>query len=373
MNISNTNSGCNGLPNNYIYYCNHYLSTLPNQTISVSLTSGQVYSQGFAIFIDWNQNSLFDLPAERVLTTNSVPAGLTTTGSFVIPSNQANGKYRMRVKSVFATQGFSIQPCTFYNSGETEDYSIYINTVIDPPSVSASISANSTTLCTLQNLSLTITHNSSVTPTFSWTGPNGFTSNNQNIVLNNLSTQQSGNYILTINTGSTVCPSVYSQNISVITGPTLNITSSSTNLCSGSQATITALGAQGYTWSNGSNQNSIIVSPTVNTTYTVNASNSFSCTLTSTFNQNVVICTSNEEIANTSGYNLFPNPTNHNLNFNISKPVTVTFFNQLGQAIDSYFIETSTNISCENYTNGVYFVRLKNSEFELNTKVIIQK
>src|SRR5689334_5602924 len=54
-NITNNGSGCNGLPNNYIYYgCNHYLNVSPGQSITCSMQSGNTFIQGFAIFIDWN-------------------------------------------------------------------------------------------------------------------------------------------------------------------------------------------------------------------------------------------------------------------------------------------------------------------------------
>jgi hypothetical protein len=38
-NISNTNSGCNGNPNNYANYCNHYLAVSPGQVITCSIQS----------------------------------------------------------------------------------------------------------------------------------------------------------------------------------------------------------------------------------------------------------------------------------------------------------------------------------------------
>lgn len=51
--------------------------------------------------------------------------------------------------------------------------------------------------------------------------------------------------------------------------PTINITSSSNTLCFGQSATLTALGAINYTWSNGSTSYSTIVSPTATSIYSV--------------------------------------------------------------------------------------------------------
>src|SRR5438045_3323599 len=43
-NINNSNSGCNGLPGNFGFYCNHYLAASPGQTITINIRSGMVYS-----------------------------------------------------------------------------------------------------------------------------------------------------------------------------------------------------------------------------------------------------------------------------------------------------------------------------------------
>lgn len=48
-------------------------------------------------------------------------------------------------------------------------------------------------------------------------------------------------------------------------------------LCSGSSATLTALGAATYTWSTASNNNLVVISPTVNTTYTLTGTDANGC------------------------------------------------------------------------------------------------
>jgi hypothetical protein len=54
---------------------------------------------------------------------------------------------------------------------------------------------------------------------------------------------------------------------------TLTLNASSTNICAGNQATLYVMGANNYTWNNGSNSFSIVVSPTITTTYSINGSN----------------------------------------------------------------------------------------------------
>ncbi|MCU0359470.1 MAG: T9SS type A sorting domain-containing protein [Bacteroidia bacterium] len=67
-----------------------------------------------------------------------------------------------------------------------------------------------------------------------------------------------------------------------IGGPNVSLFGS-TQICSGQSGTLFATGANTYTWSNGSNSNSISVSPTINTVYSVTGSHSLDvCTSTKT-------------------------------------------------------------------------------------------
>ena len=59
-----------------------------------------------------------------------------------------------------------------------------------------------------------------------------------------------------------------------------SLTSASLNpfaICSGNSATLSASGANSYTWNTNSNNASIVVSPTTTTTYTVNGTNALGC------------------------------------------------------------------------------------------------
>ncbi|MCC6180680.1 MAG: choice-of-anchor L domain-containing protein, partial [Bacteroidia bacterium] len=57
--------------------------------------------------------------------------------------------------------------------------------------------------------------------------------------------------------------------------PTVNV--SGATVCAGQPATLTATGATSYTWSTGSTSSSIVVTPTITTTYTVGGSNIGTC------------------------------------------------------------------------------------------------
>jgi hypothetical protein len=80
-----------------------------------------------------------------------------------------------------------------------------------------------------------------------------------------------GNYYINLVTNEgQITQSNYCKQVTVIASPTLTVLSSS--VCSGQTTTVIATGASGYNWSNGATTNSISVSPTATTIYTVTGS-----------------------------------------------------------------------------------------------------
>ena len=97
-------------------------------------SSGAAYTSGMAIYIDINQNGLWDA-GEMVYTAPALSSG-NFIGSFTVPCSALNGPTRMRVvlqESVLLTLASS---CGTYFYGETEDYTV--NIVQQPASYLAS-------------------------------------------------------------------------------------------------------------------------------------------------------------------------------------------------------------------------------------------
>lgn len=84
------------------------------------------------------------------------------------------------------------------------------------------------------------------------------------------------------------CTATAVKTISVNPIPFLNIVSSSPSLCSGTTATLTASGANTYTWNTSATTNTILVSPLINTTYSVQGSNLFGCVNSTVITQSVI-------------------------------------------------------------------------------------
>ncbi len=80
----------------------------------------------------------------------------------------------------------------------------------------------------------------------------------------------------------TANPNRTAVSFNVIASPTLSIAGTNT-VCSGQNINLTGSGASTYTWSTSSNSNSIVVSPTINTTYSVMGTAPNGCQNTATF------------------------------------------------------------------------------------------
>ena len=264
-NISNIGSGCNGGPGNYMNYCQHYLAVSPGQTIVATLKSGITFAQGFAIFIDWNQDNTFNVPAELVAGTPGVPpAATSTTISFVIPPGQPNGVYRMRVRCVWATIGANIPPCGGSAFGEAEDYNIYVGPVPPSAAVPSGSALVNSPVCVGQALNFTFA-TTYVTPlTYTWSGPANFGSTFQNPNIFNSQTSASGIYTVSVTNG--LCPITRTVEALVVAYPSFTPVASQYTICQGGAvvgtASISNVSAFTYSWSSAAVYAGVIGQPT---------------------------------------------------------------------------------------------------------------
>ncbi len=169
-NISNIASGCNsgtttGGTVNYVNFCSHYIAASPGQTIVCTMRSGNTFAQGFAIWVDWNQDNTFNVPAEYMGGTAGVPTAATnTTITFIIPLTQPNGIYRMRVRCAYATNGSGITPCGNHGYGETEDYTLFVGPIPPNSATPTGTAEVNSPVCVGQSLNFSLTMSVSTPP-----------------------------------------------------------------------------------------------------------------------------------------------------------------------------------------------------------------
>lgn len=157
-NISSNNPSCS--PGGYGNFATPVRSLLMGNTYNwTSVTGTGYYSLGFAIWIDLNNNGIFD--ASEMLAVS--PPNVSHAGTITIPFTATPGTGRkMRIRSGYYSYITGNQACTGYlgGYGETEDYLVDIvspppcagapgsNTVVGP---AAGICANGSALLTLAN------------------------------------------------------------------------------------------------------------------------------------------------------------------------------------------------------------------------------
>ncbi|WP_299433608.1 fibronectin type III domain-containing protein [uncultured Aquimarina sp.] len=94
-----------------------------SNTITVTPTwTGTTYSEGYSVWIDYNQNGVFTDSGEQVWTqaaTQTTPV----SGSFTVPASAASGNTRMRVSMKYNGVPTS---CESFQYGEVEDYTVTI-------------------------------------------------------------------------------------------------------------------------------------------------------------------------------------------------------------------------------------------------------
>ncbi len=116
----------------YSDFTNLFATVESGSTHEITLTAAYsytTYSDYFRVWIDYNQNNVFDEPQEIAYSgvISGIPNGTpnaSITGLINIPANALLGTTRMRVSM---QRGAYAAPCGNFPEGEVEDYSVVIN------------------------------------------------------------------------------------------------------------------------------------------------------------------------------------------------------------------------------------------------------
>lgn len=119
--INNTSTGTTGYENLTAISTNAGRGTAYTITITPSWTSS-VYSEGYAVFIDYNQDGDFSDSGETVWT-KSASTTTPVSGSITIPATATLGTTRLRVSMKY--NGIPTA-CESFSYGQVEDYSVNI-------------------------------------------------------------------------------------------------------------------------------------------------------------------------------------------------------------------------------------------------------
>lgn len=283
---------------------NYQSLTLSSNTVSTSAannTNANVPASGRVYAFNWpTSNNIY-----QYAWTPSANMTNANTKTPTVNNITVNGYYTVNMNAY----GCTTQDSVFIQTGTALLSSINTSTA--------------TTVCEGSNMTITGVASGGGGPyTYDWTGPNGYVANTAAITLSTLSPSQSGKYRLTI-TDNCLATKLDSVEILVNPNPIVSISGSSTFFCQGGSAvTLTASGADSYTWSpaatlSASTGSTVGASPTATTVYTATgtftstgcfASNTYSVTYgalpieTYTGQANSVICQGDSTQLTVLGY-----------------------------------------------------------------------
>lgn len=119
--ISNTSTGGTGYTDFTAISTNLTIGTANTITITPAWAS-TVYSEGYAVWIDYNKDGDFADAGEQVFT-KATSTATTASGSFTIPATATLGSTRMRVSMKY---NGTPTACETFSYGQVEDYTVNI-------------------------------------------------------------------------------------------------------------------------------------------------------------------------------------------------------------------------------------------------------
>lgn len=285
----------------------------------------------------------------------------------------ANGATSYSWTSGPGTQSYIVSPAvtTSYTVTGTNAGGCSTTAVITQSVSSASISLTingSGAVCSGSQVTLT----ASGATTYSWSGgiANG-------IAFTPTSTQ---NYTVTA-TNVSGCSTTSVTSVVVNPNPTVTASSSSTLLCNGSTATLTASGASNYTWTAGPSTSSYVINPLSNTTYTVTGVNANGCYNTAIITQSVSVCSGIQDLVDISDVLIYPNPADKRFVISYQligiNDVSFELFDVSGKLVlkdtaPGNTAQSSKELNVEHLTAGMYILKIVRAGHARSYKIMIQ-
>jgi hypothetical protein len=184
------------------------------------------------------------------------------------------------------------------------------------------------------------------------------------------------NYVVLGTTGG--CSSSFTVPLIVNLLPNVVATAVKPQICRLENGTLTATGANSYTWNTNTNLQSIIInSLTVTTTFTVTGTDLNNCVKSNTVTQFVATClgiaANNEK--QELGLSIFPNPNHGNFTISSEADVNISVVNALGQLVYNTKVskDQQKDLTLGNLPNGIYFIVAENNGMKVCKKIVIEK
>lgn len=181
-----------------------------------------------------------------------------------------------------------------------------------------------------------------------------------------------GIYSVTVNDLLNNCTLTNTVQLNTLSSPTINVLGKNL-ICLGETCTLTALGADSYSWSNSISGNSLVTSPTITTSYTILGTNTVSgCSSKLGINIIVSPCTGVESANRENNIiRIYPNPSVgiFTLACNGSLPIKIS--DVYGRIILEFFIESEASIiDLTDFEDGIYILHAFSEGKPSNFKIL---
>lgn len=170
---------------------------------------------------------------------------------------------------------------------------------------------------------------------------------------------------------------VYVHKMKCGIAPQLTLSTTASTICAGNSATLSASGATSYSWNAAQSTNSIIVTPTANTIYTLTASDDNGCMAEASITQNISSCTGIQSHANDESVFVYPNPVSDHFTVDLgtltTETLTLRLMNAQGKIIlDQKAGSPSETISTAELIPGLYFLDIRTeTEGSFMRKIVV--
>lgn len=177
------------------------------------------------------------------------------------------------------------------------------------------------------------------------------------------------------------CLGTGTKTLTVNALPTITAVATRSVICRGETTTLTATGANTYTWSNSVVASSIVITPTMITQnliiYTVTGTSSLLCENNQTVTVKVLNCVDglNESALSADVFNIYPNPNKGKFNLDVNAELPNLFlhvYDALGQLVYAKEMTNGHNSIDLMVSPGIYYYRLQNNTRKTGGKIIIQ-
>jgi uncharacterized repeat protein (TIGR03803 family) len=184
-----------------------------------------------------------------------------------------------------------------------------------------------------------------------------------------------GSYTLSCS-GNNSCGTGSLSSYTITVGPPNPvIVSSDSSICSGESTTLLCQSGGSYAWSTGETSQTILISPTSNTNYSVNVTFLGGCSSYASFTQNVSECVGVKELYNNhDGFVFYPNPNEGSFILDLDAKTNyaeLKIFSSLGEEMKSCKLYSGLNNVKTSLSQGVYYCTIYVNNVCLGSKKIV--